>query len=134
MAGSGFNFRFKGQAKEKVQGAFRKALTTVANEIKEDFIKATGKPVTVWRGQVRRSRPGENPRRESGRFNKSMKFRTSAEEKKDAMVIWSDDEKHLWLEKGTEHMEPRPSFQLLWAKWQKKLKARVREVMKQDLG
>jgi hypothetical protein len=129
----GFNFRFKGHAKEKVQKAFRKALTIVANEMKSDFVKMTGKPVTVWRGRVIRSQPGEAPRKESGRFNRSFHFRTSASPNRDAMEMWSDDPKFPHLELGTKYMAARPSFKLLWEKWKTKLKPRVREVMKQDL-
>lgn len=130
---AGFNFRFKGHAKAKVQQAFRRALTVVAGEVKADFVKITGKPVTFWRGRVVRSKSGEAPRKETGVFNASFHFRTSASPNRDAMEMWSDDPKFPHLELGTKYMVPRPSFKILWGRWKTKLKSRIRDVMKQDL-
>jgi hypothetical protein len=58
------------------------------------------------------SRPGRYPRKRTGKFQRSIKYRVRNQARVKGITMFSDDPKAAWLEYGTRHMAPRPTFRL----------------------
>lgn len=89
-------------------------MRAVAEEIRDDTRDAVGTPFPPA------SSPGEYPHRRSGEFQRSIRYATDARERK--IILYStDDPKAIWLEYGTRHMKPRPTFRKAANRFRRKL-------------
>lgn len=132
------NFRFKGQAKLKIEIAFEIALDEVAEMIKSDLRRLISVPVEGSGRNAVRSKPGEPPRKETGKLHKmfrSVNNRLGVGKDKVLISVWNTDVKAKWLEKGTRRMAKRPFLAPVRADWARngKLKRVVRTKMAERL-
>jgi hypothetical protein len=58
------------------------------------------------------SKPLQYPRRKTGKFQRSIKYRVLNTRSRKGIVLFSDDGKARWLEFGTRFMAPRPTFRM----------------------
>lgn len=121
------------------QAAQDRVKAVVASSTKNllgDAQELVGKPVTVSkRGRLTRSRPGQPPRRQSGRFLHSLKWKTSpkgwvgyvtttnlATDKHGRRYPWM-------LESGTKFIRKRPVFKRLQRQFVKRYRRDVGRAM-----
>lgn len=104
---------------------FEQAGSDMVNDMRE-MISVPVEYIAGPRGGiiVIRSNPGEPPRRETGDLWASIQYLVIAPAGV-WMVVFSDIEYSLYLEQGTERMEPRPHWSTLLTIWIEQLPMRV---------
>jgi hypothetical protein len=113
------------------EGAQQKVKAEVLGATKAMFNDArnlVGRAVTEGRkGRKVRSRPGQPPRRETGRFWRSLVWKTSP---KGWVGYVSTNNRNPWmLESGTEHIKKRPVFRRLQKQMVREYRRRIGQAM-----
>lgn len=104
---------------------FEQAASDMVDEMRE-MISVPVEYIAGPRGGiiVIRSSPGEAPRRETGDLWASIQFMVIAP-RGVFMVVFTDVEYSLYLEQGTDRMDPRPHWSTLLQIWQEILPMRL---------
>lgn len=118
---------------KQFRAANRRALFRLGKEAQTELRKMVGIRVGRTHYGVIRSNPGEPPRRETGEYQQSLKYRVlPGAETVDDLSIYSSDIRSLWFEGGTKHMAKRPHFAVLIRRFG--LRKKYKQYLKEELG
>ncbi len=84
-----------------------------------DLVESVSVPVAFEGSRVVRSLPGEPPRLETGLYASTLQYESiiDIEGGKFRISLFTDDERGIWFEEGTDNMAPRPHFDAITEKW-----------------
>ena len=106
------------QMKKEIAEAIKTSMDVFLGEEVERTKESISIPVGREKGQIIRSKPGENPRKEEGDLYASVKKEVVEEGEIGIIVgtMFSDDPKSAWLNDGTSdgRIAPRPFWDRAW--------------------
>lgn len=111
----------------KLAGQVKHVVDDAATDAAKDMKALISVPVVRQGKRVIRSRPGQPPRKDSGRLHRTVKA-VAAKVAKDMVraAVETNTPYDRMLEKGTSKMAPRPFAGPIEAKWERILNNRLR--------
>lgn len=109
------------EARKQIGAQTLHRMRLAAENIKRGVKADVGKPYPPA------SRPGKFPKRRTGKFQRSIKFKVVNQTRNKSIILYSDDPKAFWLEYGTRFMAPRPTFRLAMRKYKREFAKAFRQ-------
>ena len=95
---------------DRVRSCMKEAVTGYSKDLRDTVRDLISVPVTYVGGEAIRSEPGESPYKEFGDLWKSIKYRVKELKNSFESSVFSDSIISLFLEEGTQYIEPRPHW------------------------